>query len=301
MACGSPARLIVPRCLVAPCCPLWRVRAVSRRISPAGAFHPGEAAIPGEVIYSAPFSSAHLIHPGSSPHPSHDSPSHPGKQAGRARRRATLGSVIVSPPRLVIATSRLSCRTGGANGISFPSAGSVSGSRFPRPHSEARHGPRIDRREAIDQRHSYRQAGRSSWSHQSARRASKQDGSGPRPVPSRLGPVPSASSAHRLIRLVPHVGQRGPIIDTAGKQAGSSRPVRPPRPSLDPSCRVRGSPPGPSVNRRQGKAKRPAPLVEERGERRRFNARGNYNRRFPSYRRRYRWPVPAPDDSSRRR
>ena len=85
----SLPRLVVPRCLVAPCCS--SCPSPSRRISPAGVFYPGEAAIPGEVIYSAPFSSAHLIRPGSSPHPSHGSPSHPGKQAGKARRRAVIG------------------------------------------------------------------------------------------------------------------------------------------------------------------------------------------------------------------
>ena len=117
MRSSSLPRLVVPRCLVAPCrssCP-----SPSRRISPVGAFHPGETAIPGEVIYSAPFSSAHLIHPGSSPHPSHGSPSHPGKQAGRARRRAVIGGSrhrhrIPAPSRLrpVSSSPRLAPRVG---------------------------------------------------------------------------------------------------------------------------------------------------------------------------------------------
>lgn len=77
--------------------------------------------------------------------------------------------------------------------------------------------PRVGGREAIGQRPSYRQAGRSSWPRHRHGGASKQDGGGPRPVrPPRTHPVRLiGSSAHRLIRLVPHVRQRSPIIDTA--------------------------------------------------------------------------------------
>lgn len=112
MACG-PARCLayrasLSRCPVLPSCP-----SPFRRIPSAGAFHPGEATIHGEVIYSAPFSSAHLIRP--TPRRSIRASKQASKQAGQdgGRLSAVLGPVIVSPPRPFIAPPRLSCRRAG--------------------------------------------------------------------------------------------------------------------------------------------------------------------------------------------
>lgn len=109
MACGSHSSPhSVP---VAPCCS--SCPSPSRRISPAGAFHPGEAAIPGEVIYSAPFSSAHLIHPSSSPHPSNGLPFHPDGQASRQGKTAGGHRRFSAPssyPRPVSSSPRLAPR-----------------------------------------------------------------------------------------------------------------------------------------------------------------------------------------------
>ena len=169
-----------------------------RRIPPAGAFHPGEAAIPGEVIYSAPFSSAHLIHPGSSPHPSHGSPSHPGKQAGRARRRAVIGGSrhrhrIPAPSRLRPVSPLVSAC--GAKSVSFPSVPcrhrarasphrSPWLKRFNHSSARARSHPGQTSRQgrpvpvpplvSAGGKSSARPPYRFSWPHQSARRTSKQ-------------------------------------------------------------------------------------------------------------------------------
>lgn len=87
--------------------PLPRVaRRVRRRPAayrPQGFPSQGGGNSPGGGIYSAPFSSAHLIRPGSSSHPPHGSPFHPDGQAGR---RAVLGPAsyhrpVSSSPRLV--------------------------------------------------------------------------------------------------------------------------------------------------------------------------------------------------------
>lgn len=118
MACG-PARCLAHRASLSrcpPCCSLCP--SPSRRISPAGAFHLGEAAILGEVIYSAPFSLAHLIRPrliASSVQRLTVPSGRVSKQARQdgGRSSAVLGSVIVSPPRPVIAPSRPSCRRTG--------------------------------------------------------------------------------------------------------------------------------------------------------------------------------------------
>lgn len=229
----SLPRLVVPRCLVAPCCS--SCPSPSRRISPVGAFHPGEAAIPGEVIYSAPFSSAHLIHPGSSPHPSHGSPSHPSKQAGRARRRAVIGGSrhrhrIPAPSRLRPVSPLVSAC--GAKSVSFPSV-------------PCRHRARASHASFAVVKTFQSFLGSVP---QPSRQASRQG----RPVP-----VPSLVSAGGSHRPFSRIGFRSHAIDTAGTQAGDPRPVRPPRSRFCPSCRPRGSSPGPSVNRRKGKAKRP--------------------------------------------
>lgn len=122
MACG-PARCLASSCLVVS---LPRVaRRVRRR--PA-AYRPQGLSIPRrrqfQGHYSAPFSSAHLTRPGSSPHPPHSSPSHPGKQAGRARRRAVIGGSrhrhrIPAPSRLRPVSPLVSAC--GAKIVSFPS------------------------------------------------------------------------------------------------------------------------------------------------------------------------------------
>ena len=114
MACG-PARCLayrasLSRCPVLPSCP-----SPFRRIPSAGAFHPGEATIHGEVIYSAPFSSAHLIRP--TPRRSiraSKQASKQGKTAGGYRRF----SVPSSYPRPDPSSPRLASRVGGRGGFS---------------------------------------------------------------------------------------------------------------------------------------------------------------------------------------
>ena len=136
-----------------------------------------------------------------------------------------------------------------------------------------------------------------------------------------------ASSRHSP-RLAPRVARAGRMASRSRRPTRLAVPVPPPVPvagqgiasarsrshhdkqagrggpsPFRPSCRLRGSSPDPSVNRRKGKAKRPAPPYRGTGRKafRRFIGRGYCSRRHPSYRRRYRWPVPAPGDSSRRR
>lgn len=189
---GDSVLALLVSSLIVPC-----IR--RRRILSAGAFHPGEAAIPGEVIYSAPFSSAHLIHPGSSPHPSHGSPSHPGKQAGRARRRAVIGGSrhrhrIPAPSRLRPGSPLVSAC--GAKNVSFPSV--------PCRH-RARASPH-----------------RSPWlkrfNHSSARARSHpgQTSRQGRPVP--VPPLVSAGgkSSANAPRIDRRGVPRGPVIGTAG-------------------------------------------------------------------------------------
>ena len=187
-----------------PHCPV--LSSWSRRISPAG-FPPrgggnsGGAYIPRrfpQLISSAPRPAVSI---------------RVSKQDGVA----VLGPVIVSPPRLVIASSRPSCRRAGRRASRPPSAGSVSGPVSTAPEDMATARPRS---------HHNKQAGRAARPRpapscraggeflmvsSSARMASKQSGG---LVSSRpLCPHPG-SSPHRLIRLVPRVGQRGGIVST---------------------------------------------------------------------------------------
>lgn len=152
-------------------------------------------------------------------------------------------------------------------------------------------------------------------------RASKQDGGGaiiglssyPRPVSSSPRLAPRVARAGRKASRPPSAGsvsgprfprsrsgarhrrRLDPAVITASKQARTARPP------FRPSCRLRGSPSARRSIDGKGKQNAPLPLSRNGAESIRFIARGNCNRRFPSYRRRYRWPVPAPGDSSRRR
>lgn len=197
-----------PSCLVAPVLLVVSVAVpphIARRGFPSreGDNSRGDPYIPRrfpQLILSAP---AHrLIRPTAL------RPIRASKQAGQdgGHSSTALGSVIASPPRPVIAPSRPSCRTGGANGVSLTSVGAVSGSRF--PVSVAWQGMASARPRS----HPGKQAGKG----------------GPSPVP----PLVSAGGAFLV----------APSIGTAGKQAGGSRSVRPPRPlvsapwlTIDPS------------------------------------------------------------------
>lgn len=126
MACGFPlvASLIVPRIHRRP------VAYCPQGLSiPGRRQFPGRSYIPRRFPQLISFAPSHRLI-----RPTAYRSIRTGKQAGKARRRAilALGPVIVSPPRLFIAPSRHSCRTGGAKSVSFPSAGSE---RFPFPHS----------------------------------------------------------------------------------------------------------------------------------------------------------------------
>ena len=268
-------------------------------------FHPGRKAV---ILgaYSAPFSSAHLIRPGSSSHPSHGSPLHPSWQAGggRASVPASYPVPYCPHPRLASRVARAGRR---ASRSRRPARLAVP---FPNPRSTARHGPRlgpaitaskqarttrprsaprIGGREAIGQRSSYRPlvAPSSAW------RASKQDGGSPRPVSPRSRP---ASSSHPPRPLVSGSGALSPTR-LASKQGGSSRPPASGRSAhrVSPVARPRSG--------RNGKNKTPRSPCRGTGRKAfsRSIARGYCNRRRPSYRRRYTWQVPAPGDSSRRR
>ena len=111
MTCGFSivASIVVPRLpAVAIAVPSHTARMI---------FHPRETAIPRAYIHFAPFSSAHLIRPVSSHHPSH-----PGKQAGKARRRAVIGAPrprhrISAPARHRPVSPLVSA--GGANSVSL--------------------------------------------------------------------------------------------------------------------------------------------------------------------------------------
>lgn len=193
-------------------------------------------------MYSAPFSSAHLVRPrlivSSVPRLTvssgrADKQTAGRRQGGRASRRSALalGPVLVFPsPVSPSPSSRLSCRMSGAKGVSFPSAlfphpaggivrfpvpvaGQGTASARPRSH----HGKQAGKGDPFPFRPSYRRAG----SHRptplvsageaflvapsSARRASKQDGG--LVSSARLDPVPLLVSAPWLI-LGPSVNGR---------------------------------------------------------------------------------------------
>lgn len=217
MACGSHSSPhSVP---VAPCCS--SCPSPSRRISPAGAFHPGEAAIHRggayiprrfpQLISSAP---AHRLI-----RPTDRRSIRTGKQDGG---RSSARHRITAPSRLRPVSSLVSA--GGAKSVSLLSAGSVSGPRCPRPRSGARHrrrlGPAVITASKQVRAARPRSAPRigQARSHRptplvppsSARRASKQDGGG-LVSSARLDPVPP----HRLIRLALRVGWRGGLIRLA--------------------------------------------------------------------------------------
>lgn len=207
----------------------------------------------------------------------------PSRHPCGGRSSAVLGPVIVSPPRLVIAPSRSSCRIVGVKGVSFPSVpcrhrARASPHRSPwlkrfnhsSPRARSHHGKQAGKGGPSPFRPSYRRAG----SHRptpivapsSARRASKQDGGGSHSVrPPRPRPV-------RLIGSSTHSPRS--IVSGSGAAIGQSVKSKTPRSP----CRGTG---------------RKAFI--------RSIARGNCNRKRPSYRRRYRWQVPAPSGSSRRR
>ena len=235
------ASLIVPRGLVARC-PSWRIRARPAAYRPrgfpsqGGGNSPGGAYIPSrfpQLISSAP---AHRLI-----RPTDRRSIRTGKQDGG---RSSARHRITAPSRLRPVSSLVSA--GGAKSVSLLSAGSVSGPRCPRPRSGARHrrrlGPAVITASKQVRAARPRSAPRigQARSHRptplvapsSARRASKQDGGGSHSVR-----PPRSRSAYRV----------GPVPSL----------VSVPWLALDPS-----------VNRRKGKAKRPAPLVEERGEKR---------------------------------
>ena len=211
-------------------------------------------------------------------------------------------------------TSRPSCRTGGTKGVSFPSAGSVSGPRFPVPVAGERHGlgsvPQPSR-QASRQRRPVPVSPLVSAGGKPSANAPRIDPSWPRHrhggqaskmaavlVPSRLGPVPP----HRLIRLAPSYRVAGPYHRHGWQASKAARLVRPPR-AVPPIVSAPWLVLGQAVNDRNGKNKTPRSPCRGTGRKAfsRSIARGYCNRRRPSYRRRYTWQVPAPGDSSRRR
>ena len=117
-------------------------------------------------------------------------------------------------------------------------------------------------------------------------------------VPSRLGPVPP----HRLIRLAPSYRVAGPYHRHGWQASKAARLVRPPR-AVPPIVSAPWLALGQAVNGRNGKNKTPRSPCRGTGRKAfsRSIARGYCNSRCPAYRRRYRRPVPAPGDSSRRR
>lgn len=115
----------------------------SHRISPARFPSRGGGNSRGG-IYSAPFSSAHLIRLGSSSHPPNGSPFHQdgrtskqqkeGKAVGQAGERLSLSAPSsYSCPRIALALVSPLVSADGAKGVSFPSAGSVGGPVSPFP------------------------------------------------------------------------------------------------------------------------------------------------------------------------
>lgn len=247
MACGFSlvvSSLIVPRCPVLSSCPSW-----SRHISSAWFPSRGGDNSRGHIFRAVFISSSHP--------PRLIIPSVPrlavsirGKQAGGRRHLIPFswryrGHLIVSS----FAPSRLSCRRGGAKGVSFTSVPFPS---VPFPHPAEASFP------------SHRSTGRACCDNgvagqgvvvgsvpQSSRQASRQGGSSPVPplmsaggafltVPStdtapqgkqagwrpRLVRPPRfrpASSPHRLIRLASLVGQRGGLIRLAASPRLSCR------------------------------------------------------------------------------
>ena len=161
------------------------------------------------------------------------------------RSSAVLGPVIVSPPRLVIAPSRPSCRMGRAKSVSFPSVpcrhrARASPHRSPwlkrfnhsSPRARSHPGKQAGKGGPSPFRPSYRQAG----SHRptpivapsSARRASKQDGGGshsvrpPRPRPaSRVGPI----ARPRPVRLIDGKGKQNAPLPLSRNGAKSVHPL----------------------------------------------------------------------------
>lgn len=135
MVCGSHSspRSSFP---VAPCCPPWRVRARPAVYRPPGFPSQGRRQFTGG-IYSAPFSSAHLIRLGSSSHPPHGSPflsgqansRRQGKAVGQAGERLSLSA----PSRIALTLVSSLVSAGGARDVSFPSADSVGGPVSPSP------------------------------------------------------------------------------------------------------------------------------------------------------------------------
>lgn len=245
--------------------------AAQLHIAPQGSI-PGETVILGAYI---PRRFPQLISSvlGSSSHPSHGSLFHQdertSKQQEEGKARGQAGGWALA---LVLALVSSLVSAGGVNGVSFPSAGSVSGSRFPIP--VARQGMAIG-------------------STPPSRQASRQG---------RHAPVPPLVSAGGKPSATPLVSPpRGPSSERrASKQGGSSRP--PASAPFRSSCRPVACPrPGGQSMGRESKTPRSPYRGTGRKAFRRSIARGYCNRRRPSYRRRYTWQVPAPGDSSRRR
>lgn len=169
----------------------------------------------------------------------------PSRHPCGGRSSAVLGPVIVSPPRLVIAPSRSSCRIVGVKGVSFPSVpcrhrARASPHRSPwlkrfnhsSPRARSHHGKQAGKGGPSPFRPSYRRAG----SHRptpivapsSARRASKQDGGGshsvrpPRPRPaSRVGPI----ARPRPVRLIDGKGKQNAPLPLSMNGAKSVHPL----------------------------------------------------------------------------
>lgn len=209
--------------------------AAQLHIAPQGSI-PGETVILGAYI---PRRFPQLISSvlGSSSHPSHGSLFHQdertSKQQEEGKARGQAGGWALA---LVLALVSSLVSAGGVNGVSFPSAGSVSGSRFPIP--VARQGMAIgstppSRQASRQGRHApvpplVSAGGKPSATPlvspprgpSSERRASKQGGGSPRPVSPRSRP---ASSSHPPRPLVSGSGALSPTR-LASKQGGSSRP-----------------------------------------------------------------------------
>lgn len=221
--------------------------AAQLHIAPQGSI-PGETVILGAYI---PRRFPQLISSvlGSSSHPSHGSLFHQdertSKQQEEGKARGQAGGWALA---LVLALVSSLVSAGGVNGVSFPSAGSVSGSRFPIP--VARQGMAIgstppSRQASRQGRHApvpplVSAGGKPSANAprigrrgvprgpSSERRASKQDGGGPRSRPPASAPF-RLIRLIRLIRLVSSCRVAGPYHRHGGQASKAARlgPVPP--------------------------------------------------------------------------
>lgn len=178
------------------------LRVVARLVRPRPVAYRPQGSIPGKAVIPVayiPRRFPQLISSalGSSSHPSHGSPFHQdertskqqeeGKAGGQAGERLSLSA----PSRIALTLVSSLLSAGGAKGVSFPSAGSVSGSRFPVPVAGK------DMTSARSRSHHDKQAGRGG--------------------PSPFRPSYRRAGSHRPTLLVS--APRGPVIGMAGKQA----------------------------------------------------------------------------------